>query len=224
MYEVGRNEVESQALLWPKSNGWRLIIKRLFDICAAIMLLIIFMPTMIFVAFGVRLSSPGPMIFAQYRIGRGGRQFKFYKFRSMHVDAEEKLKEFLASNPSASAQWAEYRKLTNDPRITRFGRFIRRTSLDELPQLWNVLTGDMSLVGPRPVTASEKEKYGEFWASYCAVRPGLTGLWQVSGRSKLTYSDRVALDHRYVNDLSLVSDGKILLRTVAVVLRQDGSM
>lgn len=197
--------------------------KRAFDIVLAFGLLILFLPVLAFIAFGVWRSSPGPIIYSQPRAGRRGKPFRFYKFRSMVTNSDEFLSSFLETNPAAKAQWGEFQKLEDDPRITRFGRFIRRSSLDELPQLWNVLKGDMSLVGPRPCMIDQKLLYGPSWGAYCAVRPGLSGLWQVSGRNKLTYRDRVALDVQYVKNWSLWLDLRILLRTFRVVLTGDGS-
>jgi exopolysaccharide production protein ExoY len=193
--------------------------KRLVDIVGAFLFLALFLPLLVAVAIGVWLSSPGPVFYVQPRAGRGGRDFRFYKFRSMKVDADEVLSAFLDSDTGARQRWEQYQKIDNDPRITRFGRFIRRTSLDELPQFWNVLKGDMSLVGPRPCMLQQKDLYGRHWRAYCAVKPGITGLWQVSGRNRLTYRQRVALDARYVEALSATGDLKILAKTIVVVLR-----
>jgi exopolysaccharide production protein ExoY len=193
--------------------------KRVFDIVGAIFFIVLFLPLFIAVAVGVRLSSPGPVIYVQHRVGRHGRVFSFYKFRSMRIDSDEVLTSFLDSDPEAKQRWDRYQKIDNDPRITRFGRLIRRTSLDEFPQFWNVLKGDMSLVGPRPCMRQQQALYGRFWRAYCAVKPGITGLWQVSGRNRLTYRERVALDVNYVADLSVWSDIRILIKTIFVVIR-----
>ena len=193
--------------------------KRVMDIVGATLFIVLFLPMFVAVAFGVWLSSPGPIFYVQPRAGRRGRHFSFYKFRSMKMDADEVLSSFLDSDHHAKERWEQYQKIDNDPRITRFGRFIRRTSLDELPQFWNVLKGDMSLVGPRPCMLQQKELYGPYWRAYCAVKPGITGLWQVSGRNRLTYRQRVALDARYVNGMSVTGDLKILAKTIVVVLR-----
>jgi len=197
--------------------------KRALDILLAGGLLLMFLPLVVFIVVGVWRSSPGPILYNQPRAGRHGKPFRFYKFRSMMIDSDEFLTSFLESNPSAKSRWDEFQKLEDDPRITPFGRFIRRSSLDELPQLWNVLKGDMSLVGPRPCMVDQRALYGAHWAAYCAVRPGLTGLWQVSGRNRLTYQQRVALDADYVTRWSAWLDIKILLRTVKVVLTGYGS-
>jgi exopolysaccharide production protein ExoY len=200
-----------------------LAIKRAIDIVAALVFFTVFLPLFVAVALGVRWSSHGPAFYSQARVGRHGRTFRFYKFRSMVVDSDEVLSTFLDSDSDAKSQWETYQKLSDDPRITPFGRFIRKTSLDELPQFWNVLKGDMSLVGPRPCMPGQERFYGRHWATYCALKPGLTGLWQVSGRNKLTYAERVRLDARYANEWTLWLDAKILLKTVKVVLTSDGS-
>lgn len=214
----------------PEQDIWRrspsklgLGAKRGIDILAALVFFTVFLPVYVALAIGVRWSSHGPALYSQSRVGRHGRIFRFYKFRSMVVDSDEVLTSFLDSDSNAKSEWEQYQKLNNDPRITRFGRFIRKTSLDELPQFWNVLKGEMSLVGPRPCMPQQERLYGRHWATYCALKPGLTGLWQVSGRNKLTYAQRVRLDARYANEWSLWLDAKILLKTVKVVLTNDGS-
>jgi Undecaprenyl-phosphate galactose phosphotransferase WbaP len=198
-------------------------LKRAMDIVGAAALLLFFLPLLVIVAVGVMLSSRGPIIYSQERIGLNGKKFRFYKFRSMVVNSEEVFNSFLDTDADARSQWEKYQKLDRDPRITAFGKFIRKTSLDEFPQFWNVLVGDMSLVGPRPCMPSQRELYGSYWRDYCAVRPGLTGLWQVSGRNRLTYQERVQLDVRYVRGWSLWRDVQILTRTVGVVLTGHGS-
>ena len=186
-------------------------------------LLLLLLPLFCCIAIGVRMSSSGPILYSQKRIGRGGRVFRFYKFRSMVPDSDRVLERFLDSDQEARSEWDTFQKLTSDPRITPFGHFIRRTSLDELPQLWNVAIGDMSLVGPRPCMPDQKRLYGPYWQAYCAMRPGISGLWQVSGRNRLSYAQRVELDAKYVREWSLFNDFKILLRTVRVVITADGS-
>ena len=164
-----------------------------------------------------------PVHYWQMRLGRGGKAFRFYKFRSMCLNADGMLERHLATHPDARVQWRRYQKLDDDPRITPLGRFLRRTSLDELPQLFNVLKGDMSLVGPRPCMERQRTLYGPHWSRYCDMRPGITGLWQVSGRNRLTYAQRVELDMTYASEWSLWLDVKIMVRTVRVVLTHDGS-
>jgi len=175
------------------------------------------------IAAAIRLSSPGPIFFSHRRIRRHGAFFSMWKFRTMCVNSAEVLESYLAAHPEARAEWRRSHKLKNDPRVSRVGNFLRRTSLDEMPQLWNVFTGSMSLVGPRPIVAAEVEKYGEYFADYCAVKPGITGLWQVSGRSALTYAQRVQLDRKYARNWSFKGDLKILAKTFSSVVNQDGA-
>ena len=172
---------------------------------------------------GVLLTSGKPGIYKQPRYGRDGRVFSFYKFRTMVPDADAVLERYLRSNEAARRQWEMYQKLDRDPRITRFGAVLRKYSLDELPQFWNVLKGDMSVVGPRPCMFAQKELYGVYWSSYCAVRPGITGLWQVSGRNEISYRRRAAMDADYVATLSIRQDIAILLKTFLVVAGARGS-
>jgi lipopolysaccharide/colanic/teichoic acid biosynthesis glycosyltransferase len=175
------------------------------------------------VAALVKLSSPGPVFYSHRRICKGGAFFSMWKFRTMCVDSAEVLEEYLEKHPKARVEWNKTHKLRDDPRITPMGSFLRRYSLDELPQLWNVLVGQMSLVGPRPIVAAEVEKYGNCFDCYCCVKPGLTGLWQVSGRSQVSYETRVALDCEYVARWSLLKDVVILVKTFSTVLKQDGA-
>ncbi|MEJ1165869.1 sugar transferase [Variovorax sp. CCNWLW186] len=199
------------------------IAKRAVDISASLFFFTAFGWLYVLLAIGVFLSSGAPVLYSQPRYGRGGRVFKFYKFRSMLPNSAQILEEHLKNDPVARQQWDDYQKLENDPRITRFGKFIRKTSLDELPQFWNVLVGDMSLVGPRPCMLDQKGLYGADWSFYCAVRPGITGLWQVSGRNQLSYKKRVALDVTYVETLSVGRDIGIFIRTIWVVAVGHGS-
>jgi lipopolysaccharide/colanic/teichoic acid biosynthesis glycosyltransferase len=199
------------------------IAKRALDILGAGVGLVLLAPFFLIVALMVRADG-GPAFFAHQRVGRGGKLFGCLKFRSMMVDSQARLEALLASDPAARAEWEATRKLKNDPRITRIGRFLRSTSLDELPQLINVLRGEMSLVGPRPVQEAEIDRYyGASAAHYMAVRPGITGLWQVSGRSETSYESRVALDVSYVSRPSLLADLSILLRTPIAVLSRRGA-
>ena len=199
------------------------LLKRSVDVMVALGALIFLLPVLIPIALIVRLSDGGPVLYRHKRLGRNGEQFLCYKFRSMVTDADARLAHLLATDPAARAEWEAAQKLRNDPRITRFGDFLRKSSLDELPQLLNILKGDMSVIGPRPIVESEIIKYGEFYAYYCDVRPGLTGLWQVSGRSDTTYQERVALDVRYVTERSFWMDLKIFFLTFPVVLRRVGA-
>ncbi|MFM7420203.1 MAG: sugar transferase [Alphaproteobacteria bacterium] len=199
------------------------IAKRALDIIGAGLGLVLLSPFFLVVALMVRADG-GPAFFAHQRVGRGGNLFDCLKFRSMVIDSQVRLEALLANDPAARAEWEATRKLTNDPRITRIGRFLRSTSLDELPQLINVLRGEMSLVGPRPVQDAEIDRYyGASAAHYMAVRPGITGLWQVSGRSETSYESRVALDVSYVSRPSMLADLSILLRTPVAVLSRRGA-
>jgi lipopolysaccharide/colanic/teichoic acid biosynthesis glycosyltransferase len=186
-------------------------------------LLAFVLPLMLLIAGAVALQDGGPILFRHRRIGRHGRTFHCLKFRSMAVDADARLQELLASDPAARAEWARDHKLRRDPRITPLGAFLRKTSLDELPQLINVLRGDMNLVGPRPIVEAEVVRYGRRIRSYQAVRPGITGLWQVSGRNDVAYRTRVALDTLYARRRSVALDLWILVRTVPAVLLRQGS-
>jgi undecaprenyl-phosphate galactose phosphotransferase len=199
------------------ARPWPRLLKRAFDLAAAAALLAFTAPLLLLVALRIRLADGGAVVFAHTRVGRHGRPFRCYKFRTMVPNSAAVLAELLARDPAARAEWAKDRKLRRDPRVTRLGRFLRRTSLDELPQLVNVLKGEMSLVGPRPVVPDELELYGEAKVYYLQVRPGLTGLWQVSGRSELDYARRVALDAWYARNWTLWYDVLILCRTLLVV-------
>ncbi|MBN8525205.1 MAG: undecaprenyl-phosphate galactose phosphotransferase WbaP, partial [Planctomycetes bacterium] len=199
------------------------VIKRCVDCISVVLGLLLFWWIFAGIALAVKLSSPGPILYGQRRIGRGGREFTAWKFRSMVADADAILAGYLAAHPELRAEWERDHKLKDDPRVTWIGRLLRRTSLDELPQLWNILTGEMSLVGPRPIVQDEVAKYGERFALYQKVRPGLSGLWQVSGRNDTTYAERVALDCYYVRNWSVWLDLVILARTVRVVLLGKGA-
>jgi Undecaprenyl-phosphate galactose phosphotransferase WbaP len=169
------------------------------------------------------LDSEGPVFYRQARIGRYGRKFYVYKFRTMVQNADQVLQTYLDQSPELKAEWLANHKLKKDPRVTRVGAVLRKTSLDELPQLWNIILSDMSLIGPRPIVDAEVEKYGDCFELYKQVRPGLTGLWQVSGRSDTSYKRRVELDEYYILNRSLKLDLQILWKTVLVVLRKDGA-
>ncbi len=199
------------------------ICKRGLDLGLVALCLPVLLLLMASIALAIRLTSPGPIFFSHRRIRGHGRFFSMWKFRTMCVNSSEVLETYLAANPEARAEWRKTHKLKSDPRVTRVGEFLRRTSLDELPQLWNVVTGTMSLVGPRPIVAAEVEKYGDYFADYCLVKPGVTGLWQVSGRSRLTYPERVQLDRQYAHEWSLLGDVKILCRTLSSVANQNGA-
>ncbi|UVF18409.1 sugar transferase [Microvirga terrae] len=197
--------------------------KRSFDVTLIVAGFILLWPLLLLIALLVRSSGPGPVIYRHKRIGYGGREFSCLKFRTMSVDGERILEEHFRQFPDARKEWQESRKLRHDPRITRIGSFLRKSSLDELPQLLNILCGDMSLVGPRPVVRDELVMYGPSAAHYLRARPGLTGAWQISGRSDTTYSERIALDADYVLRWSFISDLNIVVRTVPAVVFASGS-
>ena len=197
-------------------------IKRAFDIVVSAILLLLLSPVFLYIVEKIRKSG-GPAFFAHSRIGRNGVTFPCYKFRSMVPNAQEVLQNLLDTSPEARAEWDKDFKLKNDPRITPIGSFLRKTSLDELPQLWNVLKGEMSLVGPRPVISEELDRYGERAVHYLQAKPGMTGLWQVSGRNDVDYESRVYLDAWYVKNWNLWTDIVILFKTVGVVLQRDGA-
>ena len=199
------------------------VVKRFCDLLLIVLLMPLLLPALMLVAAVVRATSPGPIFFSHRRICCNGSFFSMWKFRTMCVNSSEVLEHYLARNPEARTEWNRTHKLRHDPRITRVGLFLRRMSLDELPQAWNVLSGQMSMVGPRPIVAAEVEKYGEYFRCYCRVKPGVTGLWQVSGRSKLSYDERVRLDCDYVNRWSLWRDLVILLATMRSVANKDGA-
>ncbi|WP_407541320.1 undecaprenyl-phosphate galactose phosphotransferase WbaP [Deinococcus radiomollis] len=199
------------------------LVKRTIDLCGSIIGGALISPILLFIALAIRLDSPGPIIYPARRLGRDGETFSCFKFRSMHQDAEAKLKHLLASDPVLKAEFEATHKLKVDPRVTRVGNFLRKTSLDELPQLANVILGTMSLVGPRPIVQAETEKYGVIYAVYKQVRPGMTGYWQANGRSDTSYEERVGMDNFYVTNWTPWLDLVILLQTVRVVLMGKGA-
>jgi Undecaprenyl-phosphate galactose phosphotransferase WbaP len=199
------------------------VVKRCADVTLVVFLSVLLLPVLCVIAAAVWLGSPGPILFSHRRIRRHGEFFTMWKFRTMCINSGEVLERYLMAHPEARAEWRATHKLKCDPRVTRVGKLLRRTSLDELPQLWNVLNGTMSLVGPRPIVAAEVEKYGEQFWDYCSVKPGITGLWQVSGRSELSYGQRVELDQHYAQNWSLTADTKILMRTWSSVVNRDGA-
>ncbi len=198
------------------------ILKRIFDIIGAISIIIVLSPLLLYISLKVKKDG-GPAIYGHERIGKGGVSFKCLKFRSMVMNSKEVLEELLIRDPMAKKEWDETFKLKNDPRVTKIGGVLRRTSLDELPQLFNVLKGEMSLVGPRPIITAELERYNEEVDYYLLSKPGMTGLWQVSGRSDVDYETRVYLDAWYVKNWSMWNDIAILFKTIGVVLKKDGA-
>jgi Undecaprenyl-phosphate galactose phosphotransferase WbaP len=209
----------TQQLLRPSSR----VMKRFFDLSFAVAVALPVAVVVAIFALLVKSADGGPMFYANERIGMGGKKFKAWKLRSMVTDGDEVLKQYLAANPEEAAHWRAKQKLTVDPRLTRIGRLIRKTSIDELPQFWNVLVGEMSIVGPRPVLANQISMYGPSFELYKQVRPGITGLWQVSGRNHLTFSERVRLDKYVIQNWSVWLDLYILARTARVLVSADGA-
>jgi exopolysaccharide production protein ExoY len=202
-------------------------LKRGFDILFSLGALIAILPLLGLITLLVRFSSPGPAFYCSMRIGRKGRLFKFWKFRSMHQDADQRLELMLETNPQLKEEWEQYFKLKKDPRLTRIGSFLRKTSLDELPQFWNVLIGDLSVVGPRPYLPREAESIRNILESdmekMFSVRPGLTGPWQTAGRNHLTFKERVQLEVKYADQRSFWLDLKFIAKTIPLLLFQKGA-
>lgn len=196
--------------------------RRSFDLLFALLLTVVFSPVILAVTFALWVSK-GPVLFSQVRVGHGGRRFRIYKFATMIPDAQQVLDALLARDAEVKDEWEKNFKLKNDPRVTPIGRLLRRTSLDELPQLWNVVMGDMGMVGPRPVEPFEVVKYGRYVRYYFSQKPGLTGLWQVSGRNDTGYARRVAIDSFYARNRSIALDAKIIIKTIGVVLFGSGA-
>jgi len=212
-----------QLRLREQDSRWKAAVVSMLNRSAAGVLLLLFSPFMLTAAWLIWRGDGRPIFFGHYRVGRNGQLFRCLKFRTMVRDAQPILDQLLRDDPAARAQWEREQKLDNDPRITPIGQLLRRTSLDELPQLFNVLRGEMALVGPRPITVPELERYGATRWHYLNVLPGMTGLWQVSGRNDVSYEERVLLDRRYVELRGLWADLAILVRTVKVVLGRDGA-
>jgi exopolysaccharide production protein ExoY len=198
-------------------------LKRAFDFTVALIAIIILSPLLICVALAVKLSDGGPAFFGHKRVGFSGKTFKCWKFRSMVPNSEAIFQKYLAENPHAALEWKQNQKIKNDPRITPLGHVLRKYSIDELPQLFNILMGDMSFVGPRPIQKTEYDKYGYSLRHYLSTRPGLTGLWQVSGRSNSTYQKRVAFDRYYVTHWGMLTDIGLIIKTVPVAVTGSGS-
>ena len=229
---ASRTSAARTAMIAPEEGSARRIglsaigygLKRAFDLGSVVVILALFGWLMILIAVAVRLSGGSKVIYGHTRVGRNGQLFQCLKFRSMVANSDEVLRHLLETDPDARAQWDRDFKLKADPRITRIGRFIRKTSLDELPQLWNVIKGEMSIVGPRPVVQAEFDQYyGGAREHYLSVPPGLTGLWQVSGRNDLDYAQRVELDKSYVENSNIVYDFMIVMRTVKVMVVRRGA-
>jgi Undecaprenyl-phosphate galactose phosphotransferase WbaP len=202
---------------------WNHGIKRFMDIAIVVIGGIILLPFLLLIALLIKITSPGPVLYGHQRLGKNGKPFTAYKFRSMVIDSEKRLQKLLELNPEAKKEWEETYKIKNDPRVTKIGKFLRRTSIDEFPQLINILKGEMSLVGPRPITENEVGKYGQDFSRIFSVLPGLTGLWQVSGRSETDYAARVSYDTYYLQSWSVWLDLSIIFNTFGAVLRGRGA-
>ena len=196
---------------------------RACDIAVALLVLVAILPMLLLIALLIKSTSRGPVIFCHSRIGLGGRVFPCFKFRSMAQHGDADFSAMLDGNPVHGAEWSSHRKIRRDPRVTPIGALLRKTSLDELPQFINVLRGEMSLVGPRPIVAAETHRYGRYFRHYCSVRPGITGMWQINGRSNVTYTRRVALDVLYIRNRSLRLNLHILGRTLPCVIQAEGT-
>jgi len=199
------------------------VLGRALDLSLALTALVVFAPLMLILTVLVAAERKGPVLFRHTRIGRHGKTFRVLKFRSMHVNGDAILAAHLSGHPAAAEEWALDHKLRDDPRVTKLGHLLRKSSLDELPQLFNVLTGDMSIVGPRPIVQSEVAKYGRFFKAYCSVRPGITGIWQVSGRNNVSYQRRILMDALYARRKCIALDIKLILATIPAVLARKGS-
>ena len=216
----GNNRRSLRLQTWRFTVRFSYAVKRAIDVVGSLVGMVLLSPVFLGIALAVKLTSPGPVIFAQVRVGRYGRHFRFYKFRSMYVDAEERKKELLAKNESKDGVIF---KMKDDPRITKVGKFLRRTSLDELPQLWNVFIGDMSLVGPRPPVPKEVQEYTLEDRKRLDVIPGITCLWQIRGRSEIPFHEQVRLDKEYILAPSVWTDIKILLKTIPAIIGGKGA-
>lgn len=214
------NRITDRALIG-KVRAANSLLKRAFDVVVASASLLFLAPVFLTVIALIKLTDRGPIFYRHTRIGRYGERFGCLKFRTMAMDSEQRLNHILTTDPLAAAEWEQTQKLRSDPRITKLGAFLRKSSIDELPQLWNVLRGEMSIVGPRPITRAELDRYGKQRRYYLLVRPGITGLWQVSGRSSLGYDKRIRYDREYLEDWSWLGEFWILLMTVPAILNTD---
>jgi undecaprenyl-phosphate galactose phosphotransferase len=223
--EIANSEDMEKFLFLPTAIGiWGSTCKRLFDIFFSAGALTIGLPIFIGLAIAIKLTSKGNILYVQERIGKEGKTFKFYKFRTMYQGADKKINEILLANPDLMAEWQISQKLKNDPRITPIGLFLRQTSLDELPQFWNVLIGNLSLVGPRPYLPEQvQEHLGRKAEKILSVRPGLTGIWQTSGRSHTTFTQRIQMEEQYIDQISFKHDLKLILKTVPCMIFRKGA-
>lgn len=199
------------------------VIKRAFDIVVSFGAMILLLPLFVLIGILIKIDSKGPIFFLQKRIGKNGKLFKLYKFRTMYLNADRELKKILANDEEAKKEYELNKKLENDPRITKVGKIVRRLSLDELPQLINIFLGNMTFIGPRPYLYREKKDMGRYYNKIITVKPGLTGLWQVSGRSNISFNARLKLDEEYLEKMSLIYDIKIFLKTFIIIFKKEGA-
>lgn len=223
---VNQGKIENISIVRVKNNEKiknkpYIYVKRGIDVILSTIALVVLSPLFLILAILIKLDSKGPVFFLHTRIGKNGKNIKIYKFRTMVTNAEELIKEF---TPEQMKEYKENYKLTNDPRITKIGKFLRKTSLDELPQLINIIKGDLSIIGPRPVVKDELEKYGENMAKFLSVTPGLTGNWAANGRNNTTYEERMKLELEYVDNISFKTDVKIFFQTIFAVIKKEGAM
>ncbi len=206
---------QSQTVVWKIHQS---LTKRFFDFVFSLAIVLLISPLYVVIGAAIRLSSPGKIIYSQQRLGQRGKVFNCYKFRTMYSDSDRRLSEILSKDPKLRAEWERTQKLRNDPRVFPFGRYLRKMSLDELPQFWNVLKGDLSVVGPRPYMVSQWKKIAPFANQILKIRPGITGLWQTSGRSSTTFYERIILDREYVSRHSFWFDCQLILKTISQLL------
>ena len=219
IYALENTEVSNENIL-KRQSPYRYI-KRFMDVILATIALVVLSPIFLIIAIAIKIESKGPVFFKHARIGKNGKIIKLYKFRSMVINAEELIKSF---TPEQMKEYKENYKLTNDPRITKIGKFLRKTSLDELPQLLNIIKGDLSIIGPRPVVIDELKKYGANTEKFLSVTPGLTGYWAANGRSCTTYEQRMQMELYYIDNLSLKMDVKVFFKTIEAVIKREGAI
>jgi lipopolysaccharide/colanic/teichoic acid biosynthesis glycosyltransferase len=219
LFEIDLRTIEKAGIRGPIDTA----LKRLIDIVLSAIALVVGSPLLLGVWIAIKVSSPGPAIFSHRRIGAGGIYFDCFKFRTMVQHADELLEEVLSDHADLREEYSLTHKLKEDPRVTQIGNMLRKTSLDEFPQFWNVLKGDMSIVGPRPIVTDEVERYGHWLPLILELRPGITGLWQVSGRNDTTYAERIALDRRYALTRNVLTDFSIMLKTPSVMIKRNGA-
>lgn len=220
MQELNEYEMCEESIEVKKISMWYYFTKRIIDIIGSTLGIILLSPVFLILVIIVKIDSKGSAFYGHKRLGKSGRIIKVYKFRSMYTNSDELFKKF---TPEQKKEYAMNFKLKDDPRVTKVGKFLRKTSIDELPQLFNIFIGNMSIVGPRPIVEKELERYGKYKEKFLSVKPGLTGLWQVSGRSETTYEERVALDMKYIDNRTMWYDIKIFFKTFSAVFKKRGA-